>query len=68
MDSQALKAHYTFWIGARKWCEENPASDMEMPSNPKPGPREPYTSEEIARIIAACGTFGGEASAVRPMK
>jgi site-specific recombinase XerD len=54
---QLLRTFFGFCM-KRKWCEENPAKDMEMPSDPKPRPREPYTSEEVTRIIAACQTFG----------
>lgn len=54
---QLLRTFFEF-CRKRKWCEENPAKDMEMPSDPKPKPREPYTREEIARIVAACDTFG----------
>ncbi|MBM3755233.1 MAG: site-specific integrase, partial [Acidobacteria bacterium] len=32
--------------------------DMSMPSNPKPKPREPYTSDEIANIFAAAESIG----------
>jgi len=31
---------------------------MDMPPDPKPRPREPYTAEEIAKIIAATDAFG----------
>jgi len=54
---QLLRTFFEF-CRKRKWCEENPAKDMEMPSDPKPRPREPYTAEEIARIVAACDAFG----------
>jgi site-specific recombinase XerD len=54
---QLLRTFFGFSM-KRKWCEENPATDMDMPSDPKPKPREPYTSEEVTRIIAACQTFG----------
>lgn len=54
---QLLRQFFGF-CQRRKWCEGNPAKDMEMPSEPKPSPREPYTAEEIARILAACETFG----------
>ena len=40
------------------WCQENPAQGMDMPPDPKPRPREPYTAEEIAKIIAATDAFG----------
>src|SRR5690606_19237760 len=29
-----------------------------MPKDPRPKDREPYTDEEIARIVRACDTFG----------
>ena len=54
---QLLRTFFGFCM-KRKWCDENPAKDMDMPSDPKPKPREPYTSEEVTRIIAACQTFG----------
>jgi len=54
---QLLRTFFSFCV-KRKWCEENPAKDMDMPPDPKPKPREPYTSEEIIRILAACDTFG----------
>jgi site-specific recombinase XerD len=54
---QLLRTFFGFCM-KRKWCEENPAKDMDMPPDPKPRPREPYISEEVTRIIAACQTFG----------
>jgi len=54
---QLLRTFFSFCV-KRKWCEENPAKDMRMPSDPKPRPREPYTQQEITSILAACGTFG----------
>jgi site-specific recombinase XerD len=54
---QLLRTFFEF-CRKRKWSEENPARDMDMPSNPKPRPREPYTVEEIGRIVSACDTFG----------
>jgi site-specific recombinase XerD len=54
---QLLRQFFAF-CQRRHWCEENPAKDMEMPGDPKSAPREPYTAEEVARILAACETFG----------
>ena len=54
---QFLRTFFAFCV-RRKWCEDNPAKDMEMPRDPKPRPREPYTADEVARILAACDTFG----------
>jgi len=42
----------------RKWCEENVAKDMDMPRDPKPKEREPYTRDEIIAILAAADSFG----------
>ena len=54
---QLLRQFFAF-CQRRKWCEENPAKDMEMPAEPKPSPRDPYTAEEVALILGACETFG----------
>lgn len=54
---QWLRSFFAFSL-RRKWCEENPAKDMEMPPDPKPRPREPYTADEVSRILEACETFG----------
>ncbi len=54
---QLLRTFFAFCL-KRKWTEENPAKDMDMPADPKPKPRHPYTTEEIEKILAACDTFG----------
>ena len=54
---QLLRTFFSFCL-KRKWCAENPAKDMTMPADPKPKPREPYTAEEVTRILAACDSFG----------
>jgi len=54
---QLLRDYFKFAV-RRKWCAENIAKDMSMPSNPKPKPREPYTSDEIANIFAAAESIG----------
>jgi site-specific recombinase XerD len=54
---QLLRTFFGFCLD-RKWTEENTAKRMRMPPDPKPRERIPYTSEEVARIIAACDTFG----------
>ena len=54
---QLLRTFFEF-CRRRKWCEENSAKDMDMPPDPKPRPREPYTADEIVRIVAACDYFG----------
>jgi len=58
--SKELQFLRTFfeYCGKRRWCQENLAHDMDMPPDPKPRPREPYTAEEIAKIIAATDAFG----------
>ncbi len=41
-----------------EWIEKNWAKKVPTPKNVKPGPREPYTPNEIIRIIAACDAIG----------
>jgi len=50
--------HFFRFCEARKWTKENPARLVEMPRNVKPAPREPYTQNEIIRILAACDQIG----------
>ena len=50
--------HFLKFCGVRKWTDENPARLVEMPKNIKPAPREPYTRDEIIRILAACDRIG----------
>ena len=40
------------------WIVKNWAARVPMPKNLKPAPREPYTYEEIAKILAACDEMG----------
>lgn len=54
---QFLRTFFEFCMD-REWIERNPAKKMKMPPDPKPKPREPYTREEIIKIIAACDAFG----------
>lgn len=54
---ETLRSFFRFAL-KRRWCTANPAADLESPRNVNPRPRKPYTSEEIADIIAAAGTFG----------
>lgn len=54
---QTLRGFWSFCI-KRKWCEENVARAMKMPRDPKPKPREPYTDDEIFRILDAAGSYG----------
>lgn len=44
----------------RNWAEDNTAKRVKAPRDPKPNPRQPYTSEEIVRILAAADSFGQE--------
>ena len=46
------------WCQKRGWCDGNPAKDMKMPAKPRPRPRTPYTSDEVASIIAAASRIG----------
>ncbi len=42
----------------REWIRKNPAKRATKPKNLKPTPVEPYTPEEVGRILAACNRFG----------
>ncbi len=55
---QTIRDMFTFSI-ERGWRTDNPAKARGlMPKDPRPKDREPYTEEEIARIVRACDTFG----------
>ena len=54
---QLLRGFLSFCV-EREWIQSNPAKRMKGPRKPKPRERAPYTQEEIARIVAACDTFG----------
>jgi site-specific recombinase XerD len=41
-----------------KWTFENPAKQVAMPKNLKPADREPYTPNEVIKILAACDAIG----------
>jgi hypothetical protein len=45
----------------RKWIAGNPAKRWRPPKSIKPKPIDPYTSLEIAAILAACDEIGHEA-------
>ena len=51
---QTLRQFFGFCV-ERKWIVENVAKKIPAPSNIKPAPVEPYTPQEIGRIISACG-------------
>lgn len=52
-----LRTFFSFCV-KRRWAAENVAKDMEMPRDPKPKERAPYTSEEVIRIMAAAEAIG----------
>ncbi len=54
---QLLRQFFGFCFD-RKWVEENVAKRVKPPTNVKPKPVEPYTTQEIIKIIAACDQFG----------
>lgn len=54
---QTLRGFWAFCVD-RKWTPENVARVMKMPKDPKPKPREPYTHDEIFRILDAAGSYG----------
>jgi integrase len=42
----------------RKWIEDDPAAAVEKPRNLKPNEVEPYTREDVIKILAACDRIG----------
>jgi integrase/recombinase XerD len=41
-----------------EWINKSPAAAVKMPKNIKPADKEPYTTNEIIKIIAACDVIG----------
>ena len=54
---EILRQFFQFCI-ARKWAEDNAAAGVEKPKNLKPSEVEPYTRDEVVRILAACEGMG----------
>lgn len=56
-DLEILRAFFRFCLDA-DWISRNPAMKVLMPKNIKPADREPYSPEEVIRMIAACDVIG----------
>jgi len=54
---QTLRQFFGF-CRDRGWIKQNIARPIKGPRNIKPNEIEPYTANEITRILAACDTFG----------
>jgi integrase len=54
---QTLRQFFGFCF-ERKWISENIARRIKGPRNIKPNDVEPYTANEVTKIITACDTFG----------
>jgi integrase/recombinase XerC len=54
---EILRQFFQFCL-VRKWIEDNPAACVERPKNLKPNDVEPYSREEVVRILAACEDIG----------
>jgi integrase len=54
---EILRLFFQFCL-VRKWIEDNPAANVERPKNLKPNEVEPYSREEVVRILAACDEIG----------
>ncbi len=50
---QALR-HFFRFCEDREWIERNPAKRVAMPRNIKPTDKEPYSPNDVAKILAAC--------------
>ena len=54
---EILRRFFRFCVD-RKWTSESPAAAVAMPKNIKPTDKEPYSRNEIIKILAACDHFG----------
>jgi site-specific recombinase XerD len=50
--------HFFRFAMKRKWTSENPAIDVQMPKNLKPTDKEPYSRNDVVKILAACDSMG----------
>jgi len=62
---EILRHFFRFCVD-NEWCLRNWAAKVPMPKNLKPAEREPYSPNEVARIIAVCETIGRGACAPAP--
>lgn len=60
---EALRTFFRFCVD-RKWLTENPAKLLKMPKSTE-APVEPFTAEEIDRILAAIPSYPDKANAIR---
>lgn len=60
---EALRTFFRFCTD-RKWLTENPARALKMPKNTE-APVEPFTTEEVDKILAAIPKYPDKANAVR---
>jgi site-specific recombinase XerD len=54
---EILRTFFRFCV-SRKWCDENPASEIALPKLEENEEIVPYTREEVARMIAASDYVG----------
>jgi site-specific recombinase XerD len=54
---QILRRFFSFAM-ERKWTSENPAAGVSMPKNIKPTDKEPYSRNDVVKILAACDGIG----------
>jgi integrase len=54
---QILRSFFRFCVG-REWTIRNPAALVAMPRNIKPADKEPYSRQQVVKILRACDTFG----------
>ena len=54
---EVLRQFFAFCV-KRKWCEDNPAADIERPKLREQNSVVPYTPDQVAAIIAACDKMG----------
>jgi len=57
---QILRLFFRFCMD-RKWTSENPAARASMPRNIKPTDKEPFSRNDIVKILASCERIGRHA-------
>jgi site-specific recombinase XerD len=54
---EIIRGFFRFCV-TNEWLNKNPAADVKRPRNLKPTDKEPYSPNDVAKILAACDTIG----------
>jgi site-specific recombinase XerD len=59
-----MRTFFAFCVES-EWIAKNPATKVKSPKNVKPKPIEPYTSNEIIKILATCDGLSNPIATLR---